>query len=101
MAGRAGSIRGFVRPEREKREMYRNREMYREFPRFLIHLREAGAEMYRRDLKCIEECSRHAPHAVARRAGELSKRDDLRHAGGRHAGPTHRSVRACYDDVVL
>ena len=34
MTGRAGSIRGFVMPDREKREMYRNREMYREFPRF-------------------------------------------------------------------
>ena len=78
MAGRAGSIRGFVMPAREKREMYRNREMYREFPRFLIHLREGGAEMYRLDLKCIAEFSRHAPHAVAPRAGELSKRDDLR-----------------------
>ncbi len=35
--------------------MYRNREMYREFSRFLIHLRGGGAEMYRLDLKCIEQ----------------------------------------------
>ena len=55
MAGRAGSIRGLVMPDREKREMYRNREMYREFPRFLIHLREGGAELYRLDLICIEQ----------------------------------------------
>ena len=94
MAGRAGSIRGIVMPAREKREMYRNREMYREFPRFSIYLRVGAAEMYRLALKCIEECSRHAPHAVARRAGELSKRHDLQNVkrddGGRHA------ERACY-----
>src|SRR5882724_4908544 len=53
MAGRAGSIRGFVRPDREKREMYRNREMYREFPRFSINVRRRGDEMYRLVVKCI------------------------------------------------
>ena len=55
IAGRAGSIRGFVMTAREKREMYRNREMYREFPRFPYLSQEGGAEMYRLDLKCIEQ----------------------------------------------
>jgi len=45
-------------------------------------------------MKKGRKCSRHAPHAVAGRAGKLSKRHDLRivkrHDGGRHA------ERACY-----
>ncbi len=72
--------------------MYRNREMYREFPRFLIHLREGGAEMYRLDLKCIEQvnCMESMWSAVHARGGCIVQ-FGMRHQG---AGRGNEKVRA-------